>query len=337
MIVIVTGVTGFAGSHLADLLVREWHAVVGTYRWRSPMENIAHLADSIKLEECDMRDANSVRKLVDKIRPEIIFHLAAQSFVPTSWHAPEETIATNVLGTVHVLDAVREIRPGCTVHIAGSSEEYGTIDSSPITESYPLRPLSPYGVSKVGQDLLGYQYKKSYGLNIVRTRAFNHSGARRSPMFVLSGFVKSFVDVWASKNLPAPIDAGNRPRFPIHIKHGNLEAVRDFVHVRDVVRAYYELATKVQPMDEAVNICSGRGYHIWEALRMVEDFAREKLGLQQGKDFIYEADPTRMRPSDVPVLIGSNFLMGGVLGWKPLLTLGDIIDDLFVYWIGKTG
>ncbi|MCK4774294.1 MAG: GDP-mannose 4,6-dehydratase, partial [Candidatus Krumholzibacteria bacterium] len=198
MRVLITGITGFAGSHLADhCLERGDVEVHGLIRWRSRTENILHLRDRVTLHECDLRDAGSTRDVVESVRPEYIFHLAAQSFVPTSWHAPSESLTTNVLGQLHVFEAVRKLGIPCRIQIAGSSEEYGMVyeDEVPITEENPLRPLSPYGVSKVSQDLLGYQYFMSYQMDIVRTRGFNHTGPRRGPVFVCSDFAKQIVDI----------------------------------------------------------------------------------------------------------------------------------------------
>jgi GDP-D-mannose dehydratase len=187
MKVLITGVTGFVGSHLADfLLEKEDIEIYGTERWRSRTENIEHIKDRVKLTECDIRDASSVKKLIENIKPDKIFHLAAQSFVLTSWHAPQETLTTNIIGELNVFEAVRELGINPIIQIAGSSEEYGLVEENelPVKETNPLRPLSPYAVSKVGQDLLGYQYYKSYGLNIVRTRGFNHSISKDTPVLV---------------------------------------------------------------------------------------------------------------------------------------------------------
>jgi GDP-4-dehydro-6-deoxy-D-mannose reductase len=182
--VLITGVTGFAGSHLADyLLTRSDCEVFGIHRWRSRTENIEHLRDRITLLECDLRDAFSTRDTLERVRPDWIFHLAAQSFVPTSWTAPTESLTTNVVGQVNVFEAMRKLGMHCRIQLACSSEEYGLVqpDEVPIKETNPLRPLSPYAVSKVGQDLLGYQYWMSWKVDCVRTRGLQPRGPATWP------------------------------------------------------------------------------------------------------------------------------------------------------------
>ncbi|HUK63546.1 MAG TPA: GDP-mannose 4,6-dehydratase, partial [Dongiaceae bacterium] len=223
--VLVTGVTGFAGSHLVDYMLERGDCeIVGIQRWRSRTENIEHFADRITLLECDLRDAASTFDTIAKVRPDWIFHLAAQSFVPTSWSAPTESLTTNVLAQVNIFEAVRRIKLPCRIQLACSSEEYGMVlpSETPIRESNPLRPLSPYAVSKVAQDLLGYQYWMSWKVDVVRTRGFNHEGPRRGPVFVASDFAKQIAD----------IEKGRKP--PV-LHTGNLEARRDFTDVRDMV------------------------------------------------------------------------------------------------------
>lgn len=313
MKVLITGITGFVGSHLADfLLAKGGMEVYGIERWRSRTESIEHIKDRITLMGCDIRDASSVKKLIDKIRPERIFHLAAQSFVPTSWHAPQETLTTNIIGELNVFEAMRELGINPIIQIAGSSEEYGLVkeDELPIKETNPLRPLSPYAVSKVGQDLLGYQYYKSYGLNVIRTRGFNHSGPRRGEVFVCSDFAKQIAKIEKKKQEPI-------------IWVGNLEAVRDFTDVRDMVLAYW-LATEKGKPGEAYNICSGKGYKIKEVLDILLNLTKEKIEIKK--------DPKRMRPSDVPVLIGDSTKFREATGWKPEIPFEKTLEDLLNYW-----
>lgn len=191
---LITGITGFAGSHLAEYLLAEHPdvEVFGLYRWRSRMENIEHLRSQVTLLECDLRDYTSVHAALTASRPDYIFHLAAQSFVPSSWTAPNETLTTNVSGQTNLFEAIRALGLDPVVQIACSSEQYGLVlpDEVPIKETNPLRPLSPYAVSKVAQDYLGYQYFMSYGLKAIRTRGFNHTGPRRGHVFVTSNFWK---------------------------------------------------------------------------------------------------------------------------------------------------
>src|SRR5690349_15871062 len=204
--VLVTGVTGFAGSHLVDyMLTRNDCEIFGIQRWRSRTENIEHFASKITILECDLRDAFSTRDTLERVRPDWIFHLAAQSFVPTSWTAPTESLTTNVVGQVNVFEAMRKLDMHCRIQLACSSEEYGLVqpDEVPIKETNPLRPLSPYAVSKVGQDLLGYQYWMSWKLDCVRTRGFNHEGPRRGPVFVASDFARQIADI--EKGIRPPV------------------------------------------------------------------------------------------------------------------------------------
>ena len=226
---LITGITGFAGSHLAEYLLAEHPEVEvwGAQRWRSRTENIEHLHERIQLREADLRDYTSVHSLLDEARPDVVFHLAAQSYVPSSWRAPTETLTTNITGQTNLFEAIRDLGLDPVVQIACSSEEYGLVhpDEIPIRETNPLRPLSPYAVSKVGQDFLAYQYFQSFGLKAVRTRGFNHTGPRRGDVFVTSNFAKQV----------ASIEAGLRE--PV-IRVGNLDAIRDFTDVRNMVRAY---------------------------------------------------------------------------------------------------
>ena len=206
MKVMITGITGFVGSHLAEFLLDRGIEVHGIVRWRSKHDNIEHLSGHprLRLHDCDIRDASAIHEVLAKVRPARIFHLAAQSFVPTSWLAPAETLSTNINGQLNLFEAIRQLKLDPIVQIAGSSEEYGIIypRELPIKESNPLRPLSPYGVSKVGQDLLGYQYHMSYGLRVIRTRAFNHTGPRRGQVFVISNFAKQIASIEAGLQPP---------------------------------------------------------------------------------------------------------------------------------------
>ena len=318
MKVLITGITGFVGSHLAEFLLTKGGVELhGIERWRSKTENIDHVVDKLILHECDIRDASSVREVIEKVRPESIFHLAAQSFVLSSWRAPAETLTTNIIGQLNIFEAVRQIGINPLIQIAGSSEEYGLVheDELPIKETNPLRPLSPYAVSKVGQDLLAYQYYQSYKLNVVRTRGFNHTGPKRGVVFACSNFAKQIAMI--EKNLQEPV---------IHV--GNLDAKRDFTDVRDMIRGYCLSLEKGQP-GEVYNICSGKIYSIKEVLNMLLGFTKAKVEVKQ--------DPGRMRPSDVPVLFGDNSKFVKQTGWSPTIPFEQTLKDLLDYWRDKIG
>ena len=240
MNVLITGITGFAGSHLAEYILAHHPDVQvhGIIRWRSRMDNVAGILGKVELHEADLKDFVSLKKVLAVCRPERIFHLAAQSFVPTSWRLPAETFMINAVGQINLFEAALDLKLDPRIQIAGSSEEYGMVhpDEVPMKETNPLRPLSPYAVSKVAQDLLGYQYFKSYGLKVIRTRGFNHTGPRRGDVFVTSNFSKQVAEIEKGKREPV-----------IHV--GNLDALRDFTDVRDMVRAYWLAAEKGEPGD----------------------------------------------------------------------------------------
>jgi len=314
MRVLITGITGMAGSHLADYLLEIGGIEVhGTKRWRSRTENIEHIMDKITLHECELMDAYSVNKVLKEVRPERIYHLAAQSFVPTSWGSPADTLMNNIIGELNILEAVRELGLKDTrIHVAGSSEEYGLVyeDEVPIKETNPLRPLSPYAVSKLGQDYLAYQYYKSYGIFTVRTRAFNHTGPRRGEVFVTSNFAKQIASI--EKGLQEPI-----------IYVGNLEARRDFSDIRDIVRAYY-LSLEKGETGEVYNVGNDRAFRIREVLDILLSFSKIEVSIKE--------DPERMRPSDVPLLVCDSSKFRERTGWKPEIPFEKTLEDLLNYW-----
>ena len=199
MRLLITGITGFVGSHMAEYALAQGAEVIGSTRWRSRTENIEHLSGKIQLVECDLRDTSSVRRLLAASRATHIIHLAAQSFVGTSWHTPAETLSTNTTGQLNLLEGIRELTVPPRFLVIGTSEEYGLVhpDEIPIVETSQLRPLSPYAVSKVAQDLMGFQYFMSYGLPIIRSRAFNHEGPRRGDVFATSNFAKQVAEIEA--------------------------------------------------------------------------------------------------------------------------------------------
>jgi len=311
---LITGCTGFCGSHLAEYILSLGHEVHGTTRWRSKLENLQEIKDAITLHECDINDAFAFRQVIKKVKPDYIFHLAAQSYVKASWTEPYQTLHTNIIGELNLFEAVKSIpnyKP--RILIAGSSEEYGHTEEI-LDEDSPLCPLSPYGVSKVAQDLLGYQYFKSYGMHIVRTRAFNHTGPRRGEVFVCSTFAKQIAEIEKDKK-----------KLPI-IYVGNLDAERDFTDVRDMVKGYW-LALEKGEAGEVYNICSGKSIPIKNILRKLLSMSKREIQIRN--------DPERMRPSDLKVLVGNNKKFCEKTGWKNQIPIDQTLEDLLNYWREK--
>ena len=311
---LITGVTGFAGSHLVEYLLEHQPQVeiYGTRRWRSPLDNIHHLTDKIHLVEADLTDYNAVYHTLAEVKPDFIFHLAAQSFVPTSWKAPAATFESNTVGQTHLFEALRALGLDPTIQIACSSEEYGLVypEETPIKETNPLRPLSPYAVSKVAQDFLGYQYFQSYGTKAIRTRGFNHTGPRRGDVFVTSNFAKQLARIKAGLDEPV-------------MRVGNLTAVRDFTDVRDTVRAYWLAVNHAKP-GEVYNIATGNGITIQELLDRLIELTDVEVEVRQ--------DPARMRPSDVEILIGDSSKFRADTGWEPQIPFDQTLRDTVEYW-----
>jgi GDP-4-dehydro-6-deoxy-D-mannose reductase len=301
------------GSYFAEYALQHGAEVFGSIRWRSKTENIDHLRDQIQLVECDLRDLSSVQHLVGVSRPEWIVHLAAQSYVGSSWQTPAETLYTNLISQVNLLETIRTQAPDVRFLVVGSSEEYGLVqdDELPINESNPLRPLSPYAVSKVAQDLMGYQYFKSYGQQIVRSRAFNHEGPRRGDVFVTSNFARQVAEIEAGRREPT-------------IYVGNLSAQRDYTDVRDIVRGYWLLLERGQPGD-VYNLCSGCAWPIQDVLDYLISLARVR-------PISVKVDPARFRPSDVPVLRGDAGKIRKELGWEPKIPFEQTLSELLEYW-----
>lgn len=310
---LITGITGFVGSHLADYLIdKEGVEVHGIKRPRSRIEFLRY---DVHYHEGDITDYSSVANIIAKVGPDFIFHLAAQSFVPLSWTAPRPTLETNIIGTLNILEAARETPLETIVQLAGSSEEYGLVipEECPITEEQPLRPQSPYGVSKVATDLLGQQYHRSYGTKVIITRAFNHTGPRRGDDFICSKIAKQLALIKLKKAEPV-------------LSLGNLEAVRDFSDVRDIVRAYW-LAVNHCDQGKPYNIGSGVGYSIGDVVIKLGDVSGIRPDIHQ--------DPRFMRPSDVPRLICDSLKFRKATSWLPAIPFEQTLKDLFRYWVEK--
>lgn len=317
--VLITGITGFVGSHLADYIIEnhpEAH-ILGLTRWRSPKNNIEHILDEITLLCGDLTDPYSLRYILSKHRPDIIFHLAAQSYVPFSFKAPIATLNANVIGTANLLEEIKSLKISSNydpiVHICSSSEVYGQVkdDEVPIKEINPFRPASPYAVSKVGEDMLALQYWLSWKIKTIRTRMFTHTGPRRGEVFATSTFAKQI----------AAIEVGIQP--PI-VKVGNLDSIRTFLDVKDAVRAYWTLVNKCTPGDV---------YNIGGVETMtVGNMLDKLLKLSVRKDIKVEIDPDRLRPSDVTLQIPSIEKFTKETGWRPEIKFDTTLEDLLNYW-----
>ncbi len=311
--VLITGINGFVGSHLAEACAARGWRVFGTIRsFRSSLLNLPTKHD-YKLIACDLMDHTAAAAAVLEARPDYVFHLAAQSFVPASWSSPRATLDANVIGTLHVLEAVRAHAPAAAVQVCGTSEEYGRVEPSecPISEDQPLRPLSPYGVSKVAADVLARQYAASYGMRVVVTRAFNHSGPRRGAAFAESQWARAI----------ALIELGRKTT---PLQYGNLSAIRDYTDVRDTVQGYIIAVEKGE---------AGAVYNFGWGAEQSPTMNDVLLALTAAAKchITTEQSPKFMRPSDVPRLI-CNPSRANALGWKPKIYLYAMLGDLLNYW-----
>jgi GDP-4-dehydro-6-deoxy-D-mannose reductase len=306
---LVTGISGFAGTHLAEHLRQQGLCVFGI---RCRPVSPATETDRWQTLSVDLRDADAVGRALKAVRPDYLFHLAARTSDADSFAAPAETMAVNVLGTLNLLEAVRALEKPCRILLVGSSAVYGRVpeECQPIDEETPHRPLSPYGTSKAAQDLLGRQYWDTYGLEIVRAVPFNHTGPGQRPEAALAAFARQIADA----------ESG---RIPPTIRVGDLSSRRDLLDVRDVVRAYGLLARHGQP-GEAYNVCSGQAHPMQSLLERL-------LALARGPAFEVRYDAARARPAAIPLQVGSNARLQAATGWAPRFsideTLRDLLDD----------
>jgi GDPmannose 4,6-dehydratase len=320
---LITGITGMVGSHLTDYLLQhtDWD-VYGVCRWRSPLDNVSHLLervnqhDRVYFEYADLNDEISLITVLNKVRPDYIFHLAAQSYPKTSFDAPLDTLNTNILGTCRLLEAVRAIsnyKP--IIHVCASSEVFGRVKKEmlPITEECTFHPASPYAISKVGTDLLGRYYAEAYGLTVMTTRMFTHTGPRRGDVFHESTFAKQIAMI--ENGILEPV-----------VKVGNLDSLRTYADVRDAVRAYYMLVT--------VNPIAGEYYNIGGTYTCkVGDVLNMLLSYSPMKDTIkIETDPERLRPIDADLQVPDCSKFTKHTGWKTEIPVEKTMNDLLNYW-----
>lgn len=327
---LITGITGMVGSHLADFLLAntDWD-VYGVCRWRSPLDNVNHLLDRANkkdrlfFEYADLNDQVSLNHVIRNVKPDYVFHLAAQSYPQTSFTAPIDTLNTNILGTCRLLEAIREEMANDkeyhpVIHVCASSEVFGKIPAAKkpetgIHEECPFHPASPYAISKVGTDLLGRYYAEAYGMTVMTTRMFTHTGPRRGDVFHESTFAKQI----------AMIERGMIP--PV-VKVGNLQSLRTYADVRDAVRAYYMLVTKDPVAGEYYNIGGSYTCEVGDTLNALISYSTMKDQIK------VETDPERLRPIDADLQVPDCRKFKEHTGWEPEISFETTMRDLLNYW-----
>lgn len=317
--ILITGITGFVGSHMADFILSEKPGirVVGTKRWHlSRLDNIEHLIGRIEMCDVDLTDPIGTRAMIEKVKPDRVFHCAAESFVSPSWHHPHRYMAVNYNGTVNLLDALRTVNPDVVFHIPGSGEEYGDIAPAdlPIKPETMMRPVNPYAVSKIAQDLIGLVYQQSYGIKVIRTRAFNHEGPRRERVFGISWY--AYQVARAELGLQDPV-----------LKVGFVDDRRNFTHVRDMVEAYWISTEKCAPGELYLvgNMDDSSVYTFRDALERL-------IGMSTVKGLTWETDKGFVRPTQVPRLIADISKFTDLTGWTPKISFEQILSDTLEYW-----
>lgn len=318
---LITGITGMVGSHLADHLLAhtDWE-IHGLLRWNDDLTNVDHLlprindGDRVHLHYGDLHDPPSLARAADASAPDYVFHLAAQSYPKTSFDAPLETLETNILGTAALLEALRHAGGTPIVHVCASSEVFGRVPREllPIAEDAPFHPASPYAISKVGTDLIGRFYAEAYGMCVMTTRMFTHTGPRRGDVFAESSFAKQI----------ALIEEG---RIPAVLHVGNLDSLRTWSDVRDAVRAYHLLVT-VQPTPGAYYNIGGT--HTCTVGAMLQHL----LSLSTHDDIEVRVDPERLRPIDADLQVPDTGKFRAHTGWRPQIPFAQTMQDLLDWW-----
>ncbi|KPJ61639.1 MAG: hypothetical protein AMJ46_00655 [Latescibacteria bacterium DG_63] len=313
--VLITGALGFVGRHLFRELTDAGFEV-----WASDLESLCEKPgppfDMQRVRACDITRIDNVLEILKETHPGAIVHLAAQSSASKSFKHPRETFVTNSLGSLNLFEAARESCPDCSVLAVGSADAYGRQEgNAALDEATPFAPVSPYALSKAAQDLMGIQYWLGYGMKVFRTRSFNHTGPGQTTTFALPSF--AFQIASAEAGLCEPV-----------IEVGNLDVVRDFLDVRDVVRAYRLILEKGNPGD-AYNVCSGRPVVLKTLLDILMSHARVKITVKES--------PGRMRPADIPFLLGDNSKLRTCTGWEPRYQIEETLWELLEYWRTETG
>ena len=308
---LITGASGFVGRHLGAHLLALGYEVVGL------SAHHARLPDGVLALTADLLDADLTARTLLAQQPDVIFHLAAQAYVPQAIAEPGRTLTNNILAQLNVLEAARRLDPAPMILVAGSSEVYGVVppEQQPVKEEQPFRPGNAYAVSKVTQDMLGLQYYLSYGLPVVRARAFNHIGPGQSDRFAVASFARQIAEAEAGRSQPL-------------LLVGNLETGRDFLDVRDVVRAYVLMA-RHEFAGEVFNVASGVAHSVGELLDALLAEANVPIEVRQ--------DPARMRPSEAPLIVGDASRLTAATNWRPQIPLGRSLRDTLDEWRARIG
>ncbi len=312
--ILITGATGFVGPHLTTHLKKSGYSQF----WGTTRKTLSSVPDALKgvaLLTGDLMRPETVDHFIMEANPDWLIHLAGHAEVSNSWATPTSTLTTNVFPLIHILDAIRKQGKKTRVLVIGSSEEYGHVNpaESPLHENTPLRPVSPYAVSKVAQDMTGYQYFMTYGIPVLRTRSFNHTGPGRQPQYAVSNFCRQIARIELKKQSPV-------------IKVGNLSAERDYLDVRDVVQAYRLLLEKGTP-GEVYNVCSDTSRSLQSIVEDLTRLATTRVS--------FEVDPTRLRPSDSPRICGDSKRLRKATGWTPAIPFEQTLRELLAYWREK--
>jgi len=318
MNILITGISGFAGSFLAEYILKaqsselKAQSLFGTVFSARESSNLQNIEDQLHLFAGDLSDRGFVKKVLDESSPDLIFHLAAMAFVGESLRNPEKVILNNIQIQLNLLEEIRAQGLKPKILIVGSADEYGLVApaDNPLSENQPLLPVSPYGLSKLAQDMMGYVYYKSFNLPIVRVRPFNHIGPRQSPQFVVPAFAKQIAE--AEANLIKP-----------EVRVGNLSAKRDFTDVRDMVKAYW-LALQKGDLGEVYNLGSGKAYEIGWVLKTLISMSKKEIKIK--------IDPSLLRAVDLPVTMCNQQKFAAQTLWKPTFSIEETLLDTLNFW-----
>jgi GDP-4-dehydro-6-deoxy-D-mannose reductase len=309
MRILITGISGFVGHHLSELFIKDGHEVFGT-----TFSSKDFISERIKIFKCDIRDSDNIRKVISEIKPQQIYHLSAVSYPPDSLKNPRITYDINFYGTMNLLDAARDLRLNSKILFVGSADEYGAVsDATPVTEDFPLLPISPYAVSKTAADLLSYSYVKTYGMDIVRVRPFNHTGPGQKSIYVCSDFARQIAEIESGIKKPV-------------VYTGNIDIQRDFTDVRDMILAY-KLAIEKGASGEVYNICSERSYSIRWILDTLLKFTKLSIEIRE--------DKTKLRATDITAIRGGCNKFKAATGWEPIIQFDKTLLDILNFWREK--